>query len=444
MQKIWNFAKRLLPWVLIGLLVAAAIYLLQLLFGARPPNEFTIATGREDGAYYAFAKQYQARFAEEGYRLNIRPTSGLYEIVDLLNSGEADAGFIQSTDLSLVDVSGLSALANLYYEPVWVLYRQDLPEQPTTMAELEGLRIGIGEERSGTNEASTFLLDLSGINGQNSTFITAPSSEAAEQLKRGELDVMILLAGTASPLVEELLLTPGIDILPITRSDAYTSRYKEIFSVVLDEGVIDLDQNIPSEDKQLLAAKATLVTSNELHPDLARLLLIIATEIHGRGGILEDAGEFPAPIIAGIAMNKDAVRFLENGPTGLEEILPLWMASRLERVVLLLLPIMLILYPVISGAPAGLRYINHRRIRRRYVYLRELDQGYKRFDRGELDEAIANLESFQNDISDWRSVPKSMLDEYYNLRLHTSLTLERLNDRRSQLEEENQMPTINA
>lgn len=443
MGKTQNIVKKVIPWFLLAVLVVAAIYLLFHILGVRPPKEFTIATGREEGAYYAFAKQYQERFAEEGYRLNIRPTAGLYEIVDLLNSGEADAGFIQSTDLSLVDVGGLNALANLYYEPVWVFYRQDLPVQPATIAELEGLRIGMGEERSGTYEASTFLLDLNGINEQNSTFITAPSREAAEQLKRGELDSMIMVAGTASPLAAELLETPGIEILPVTRADAYTSLYKEIYSVVLDEGVINLDQNIPSEDKQLLAAKATLVASNEMHPDLARLLLIISTEIHGRGGILEDAGEFPAPVVAGISMNQDAVRYMENGSTGLEQIMPLWMASRLDRIVLLLLPILLVLYPLISGVPAGFRFVNKRRIRRRYVYLREIDQGYKTFDRDELDEAIANLEAFQNDISDWTSVPKSMLDEYYNLRLHTSLTLERLFEQRSQLEGENQIPTTN-
>lgn len=271
MQNVWDFIKPLLRWIALAILVIALIYLLVLILGIQPPKAFTIATGREDGAYYAFAVQYKERFAEEGYTLNIRSTAGSHETIDLLNAGEVDAGFIQNTAYEDRDVSQLSTLASIFYEPLWMFHRQGRPQAEERIPNSEGLRIGIGEVGSGTYSASTALLNAYDIDEENSTLVIAPSREAADLLKAGELDVMSLVAGASSPLVNEMLTTPGIDLLPFTRRKAYTSRLKNIFEVELAEGVIDLKQNIPPEDKKLLAATATLVANDELHPDLARL-----------------------------------------------------------------------------------------------------------------------------------------------------------------------------
>jgi TRAP transporter TAXI family solute receptor len=436
MRKVWDFISSFLRWIVLAIVVLFVIYLLIRLLGFQPPQEFTIATGREDGAYYAFAEQYQERFAEEGYTLNIRPTAGSHETIDLLNAGEVDAGFIQNTAYEDRDVSRLSTLASIFYEPLWIFHREGLPQAQERIPNLEGMRIGVGEVGSGTFSTATALLNLYGINAENSTLVVAPSSDAAEQLKAGELDVMFFVSGASSSLVSDMLTTPGIDLLRFTRRKAYTSRLKNIFEVELGEGVIDLAQNIPSEDKQLLAATATLVANDDLHPDLARLLLVIATEIHTPGGILEDAGEFPAPVYVGIPMNKDATIFLERGPTGLERVLPLWMASRLERIIFLLLPVALIMYPLLRGAPSILAYFYRYRVKRRYQYLRDVEEKYKSYDLDQLNKAIVALKGFQQDLHEKTLVPASKLDEYYELRMHTSLTLDRLQAQKAVLEAE--------
>ncbi len=82
---------------LIALAVVAVLAVLVRLLGWQPPSEFTIATGRQGGAYYAFAKQYQEEFAKQGVTLNIRETAGSLETLDLLRTGEVDAGFVQNT-----------------------------------------------------------------------------------------------------------------------------------------------------------------------------------------------------------------------------------------------------------------------------------------------------------------------------------------------------------
>jgi TRAP transporter TAXI family solute receptor len=444
MRTAWDITKLAVRWALLGVVVVSAIYLLIHILGIQPPKEFTIATGREGGAYFAFAEQYKMRLAEEGYTLHIRPTAGSHETLALLLAGEVDAGFVQSTAYTAYEsgeLAGLSTLASLYYEPLWIFYREDLSQPPTDMSELRGLRIGVGEQGSGTYTASTFLFLQNGVDVKNTTFVVGPSAEAATQLEVGELDAMAIVVGAESPLLQDLLTRPDLELLAIKRADAYTSRFKYIFTAVLYEGVIDLEKDIPAEDKQLVAARATLVANAGLHPDLARLLLIIATEIHSKGGILEQAGEFPAPVLAGIPMNPDAVRYMENGPTGLERVLPLWMASRLERIIFLLLPVALIAYPLFRGTPLALGFLNRYRLKRRYLYLRELDQKADTFSSQELDEAIARLQAFEQYISTRVNVPTSLLDDYYQLRLHTTFALERLNTLKQAMEDETQTQT---
>ena len=275
---------------------------------------------------------------------------------------------------------------------------------------------------------------MNGITAENSTLLTLSSAEAAQQLKDGDLDVAIFVSGASSPLIRDLALTPGIELLSFSTADAYASRFKNVTAIVLPAGVIDIAETVPAEDIRLIAARATLVASDKLHPDLARLLLIVAAEIHSEGGILEKSGQFPNAEHVEIPLNADAVRYLENGPTGLERYLPLWFASRLERLLFLLLPVALVLYPLLRGVPSLIAYFNHYRVKRRYQRLREIEKQYTGYNLEELDAAISDLEDFQRELNEQVNVPTTMLDELYDLRMHTRLTLDRLYAQRGMLE----------
>ncbi|MFL7869237.1 MAG: TAXI family TRAP transporter solute-binding subunit [Anaerolineales bacterium] len=434
MKRLWDFIAPFVRWIVLTVLVFVALAVMIRFLGIQPPKEFTLATGRQGGAYYAFAEQYRERFAEEGYTVNIRETAGSIETLELLNVGEVDVGFIQNVVYDDVRADPeLSTLASLFYEAMWVFYRNDLAARPHNVADLAGLRINVGEEGSATQTSSRAILALNGITQENSTLLTLSSAEAAQQLKDGGLDAAIFVAGASSPLVRDLALTPEIELLPFSTADAYASRYKNVTAVVLPAGVIDIAKTVPAEDIPLIAARATLVASDKLHPDLARLLLIIAAEIHSEGGILEKSGEFPNAEPVEIPLNADAVRYLENGPTGLERYLPLWLASRLERLLFLLLPVALILYPLLRGVPSLVAYFNQYRIKRRYQRLREIEKQYTGYNLEELDAAIADLESFQRELNEQVNVPTTMLDELYDLRMHTRLTLDRLYAQRNTL-----------
>ena len=69
--------------------------------GAPPPTAIRIATGAENGAYYAFAQRYARLLANDGISLEVVPTAGSAENFDLtprITSVEPDSRRGETTD----------------------------------------------------------------------------------------------------------------------------------------------------------------------------------------------------------------------------------------------------------------------------------------------------------------------------------------------------------
>lgn len=422
-------------YVLIVALIIGVLYAIIQVLSYPPPNEFTIATGREGSAYYNFATQYQEALAELGYTLNIRPTAGSVETVDLLVKGEVDAGFVEGVVSESTDTSEIESLASLFYVPLWLFYRSDQLDFAPNATVLSGAKIAVGEEGSGTNPSARFILSENGITDENSTFLNMPDREAAEKLLAGEIDAMLMLASPESDVVTELLTHPEIEVLNNQRSLAYESRYNDVTMLTLGEGAIDLAQNVPSEDKNLIATVGTLVANKDLHPDLARLLLIIAADVHKEGGIFEDRDEFPSAKLVTIPLNKDAENYMANGPTGLDQYMPLWVASRIERILFILIPALILFYPFFRGTPLVFTFYFRYRIYRWYQYVREVELGIDEYDLDALNGKIAELNDLQKELTQGMRVPIMYLQDFYNLRLHINLVIGRLNRKKEMLEQ---------
>lgn len=430
-QKLWRFTL----WTLIAALIVGGVYAVFKVLSYPPPHEFTIATGREGSDSYNFAILYQERLAELDYTLNIRPTAGSDETLALLAEGEVDTGFVEGVVSASDDTSGLESLASLFYIPLWAFYRSDLIDLASNVRDLEGATIAIGEIGSGTNRSGRFILKENGITEDNATLLSIADQEAARRLMAGEIDVMIMLASPKSDVVAQLLQETNIDILNNRRSLAYESRYNNITILTLGEGAIDLARNIPSEDKELLATVGTLVANKNLHPDLARLLLIVAAGVHKEGGLFEDRGEFPSAKLVSIPLDKDAENFLENGSTGLDQYMPLWVASRIERILFIAIPVLILFYPFFRGTPLVFAFFFRYRIYRWYHYVRKIELGIDEYDLDTIDFKIVELNTLQKELTQGMRVPVMYLQDFYNLRLHINLVIGRLNRQKELLQQ---------
>ncbi len=126
-------------------------------------------------------------------------------------------------------------------------------------------------------------------------------------------------------------------------------------------GSFDLGANIPAAPLTLLAPTVELVARAGLHPALSDLLIETASEVHGRGGLLHRAGEFPAPLDHEYPISGDAARFYKSGKSLSYRYLPFWLASLVDRVAVVLIPALIVLVPALRLIPGVYAW----RIRRR-------------------------------------------------------------------------------
>ena len=388
-----------------------------------PPRHLVITTGREDGAYYTFAKRYQEIFARNGIDLEIRASTGSLENMRRLQEGEAEIAFIQGGDYVGVN-EGLSSLGSVFYEPVWVFVRgRHLPDRLT---ELEGWRIGIGQEGSGVRALASRLLEANEVSMARRRVISLGGLEAAAALQQGKLDALFVIAAPEAPIVQVLLRSPGIQVMSFAQAEAYRRQFPYLSRLTLPEGGVDLVRNYPPRDTQLLATTANLVVRDDLHPALVTLMLNAAREVHGGSGFFQAAGEFPAYKDSSFPIAEGAARFYQSGPPFLQRYLPFWLAVLVDRFLVLALPLFALLLPLLRLAPALYSWRIRSRICRCYGELKFLENDIRRHyaDPAGMPGGSADFRRRLDEIetvADGLSIPLAFTDLLYTLREHINL-----------------------
>ena len=83
----------------------------------------------------------------------------------------------------------------------------------------------------------------------------------------------------------------------------------------------------------------------DLHPALSDLLISAAREIHGGPGLFATPGEYPAPLARDFPISADAERYYKSGEQFLYKRLPFWLASLVDRLLVVLLPLLVVIVP---------------------------------------------------------------------------------------------------
>jgi len=340
-------------------------------------------------------------------------------------------GFVQGGTAHAVDTSGLTALGGVFDEPVWVFHRRAV--RVTDLSDLKGRRVAVGEPASGTRLLALQLLNDTGVTAANSTLRELPSDAVEAALLGDAVDAAFVVASPRAPLVHRLLAAPDLTLMSERRHLAYRTRHAFLTSVPIGEGVIDMARNIPPEDKVLLAARASLVVRDGIHPDLVRLLLFAADQVHRTTNAMEQAGRFPSESFVDLPLNDQAVRYLRTGPSWLERTFPFWVAGLLDRLVLIALPVVTLLFPLFGWIVPMLERQRRVRIARWYGALRAAEHRCADADAAVLETEIARVRDIRRHVSELRDTPVLHLGELYHLRMHIDRALEHLERRRAAL-----------
>jgi TRAP-type uncharacterized transport system substrate-binding protein len=386
-----------------------------------PPRRLVMTTGAPGGTYAAVGERYRQVLAREHISVELRSSSGSVENLRRLQdrSMPVDVGFVQGGIAGPDTSGGLVSLGGIFYTPSWVFYRG--PAVLDDLSQLAGMRIAIGPEGSGSQKFALDLLRATGAAGPSTALVELAGRAAAEALQRDEIDAVIVFGSPEGTSVSQLLRAPGIRLMSFTQADAYARLFPALSHVVLPKGALDLAKRLPRVDVHLLAPTTNLVVRDTVHPAVAYLLLDAAVEIHGGEGLLHDAGEFPAPKTQDLRLSEDARRFYKTGRPFLWNYLPFWVATFVDRMALLFIPLLALMIPLIGMSPWIYTWRNRARIYRSYGELKTLEARMAAEPKpARAAEYEATLDRIEASLLQVR-VPLAFANEVYTLREHIAM-----------------------
>jgi hypothetical protein len=410
----------------------ALVVVLTLAFAVRlmhtaPPGRIRFISGSEGSSYRTLADRYKKIIESHGVKVDVIPSEGAFDNLERLAGpkSDVDVGFVQGGLTDGVDISGLVSLGTVFTQPVMVYYR--LPEPIDRLTELRGKRIAIGAEGSGTHALALKLLKANDMDDKTTILVPVHGEDAARALVDGKVDAAFLMGDSATPqIMHGLRDAPGVRLMSFRQAEGYVRRLKFLSHLTLPEGAMDLGKDYPSETVALVGPTVELVAHHDLHPALSDLLISAAREIHSGPGMYRAAGEYPAPLEHDFPISNDAIRYYKSGGQLLYKVLPFWLASFVDRILVVVLPLLVIVVPATRAAPALYRWRVRSRIYRWYGALMAIEHDMMAAHSAEEKAPIARkLDDIETAVNDLKT-PLSFADQLYVLRNHVAMVRSRL------------------
>jgi TRAP-type uncharacterized transport system substrate-binding protein len=409
---------------------AAAGWMLLTSKSIFPPQTLVIATGPEGSAEQEFGARYRAVLARAGVKVELLPTAGAVENLAWLRDPRSgvSVAFVEAGITGPEESPGLVSLGTISFNPLWFFFRgQPDDTGPRT---LEGRRISIGPEGSGTRGLALRLLALNGVDEKSFEPFAFGPERAAEALLRGEIEAAVMLTSGWSPVVRRLAAADGIVLMTYPRADAYVALFPHLTKLVLPAGVIDLASNVPPADVTLLAVQGSLAVREGLHPALQYLLLDAAAEIHGGPGVFQKAGRFPAPEAIDLPLSSQAQQYHKSGRPYLSRHLPFWLSDVVERVLILLVPLFAVVFPLVRYVPMIYGGVIERRVFGLYRELKAIERKMETLGPGEGADAYAAALDALAKRANRFWVPISFAQRLFILKTHIAAAREQVEKRR--------------
>ena len=413
-QKILHWAWPVAALTLVALLGA---WFLQ----STIPRRIVLASGLKDGMYHEYAQRYKEILARDGVTVEERLTGGADENEQLLHDPKSgvDVAFMHGGVVRPVERGNLVMLMALYYEPLWIFYRD--PATLTQLDELRYKRVAVGTPGSGVRAFVEPLLAANGITGFNSKLVPLVNLEALRALQKGEIDAALLVGPAQLPAVWQALHDPSLKLMSLERADAYPRIFSHITKLTLPAGAIDLALHIPEREVKLIGTRAMLIARDGLPPAIINLLLEAGRELHSGQGFFEADDEFPSTASVDLPVSTDANRHHRFGPSLLHRYLPFFVATYVERLIILLVPLLVVLVPLFNFLPQILRWRVRSRVYRWYGELTLLEREVAtRTGTLPIDQWLADLDRIESAAARIKT-PASYASEAYTLREHIGL-----------------------
>jgi TRAP transporter TAXI family solute receptor len=253
-----------------GTLLSAAMLASPAL--AQDKEQFiTIGTGGQTGVYYVVGQsicRLVNRLEDANIKCNAPSTGGSVANINGIKSGELDMGVAQS-DVQYQAYNGtgnfegdaftdLRAVFRVHGEPLTLLARAD--SGITTLDDLVGKRVNIGNPGSGQRNTMQVVMDAKGWT--EDSFSLASQLGAAEQasaLGDNNIDAMVYVVGHPNGSIQEATTTVDARLIPLNDEDVkgIVAEYPYYSASVIPGGLYKGND----EDVETFGVAATFVTT---------------------------------------------------------------------------------------------------------------------------------------------------------------------------------------
>ena len=400
-----------------------------------PPNRMSIAAATKGSPYYALAERYKAYLAKNGVTLDIRETGGSFDNLKMLGDPGfgVGLGFLQGGIVNEKNTQGLRSLGRVMYEPLWIFANVDAKVE--RIADLAGKRVLVGPAGGGTNNLAVRMLAANDVTGENAKLVNMELPDYVDELESGRAEAGFLVLAAGAKTIQRLFNSPHVKLVNLAQAEAYSQRFPFLSPLILKQGLVNFAKNLPPTDTALVATRTALVVRDDLHPALANLMTQAMIAVHnepdvngkGEAAIFARAGEFPMAADPELELSEQARRVYRSGPPFLQRYLPFGIATLLDRLAVLALPLLGILLPVVRFAPMLYTWQVRQRLLYWYKELKKVERGV------DLHTSLEEVAAKQAQVEDIEEavnripIPLAFTNQLYDLRAHIDVVRRRLN-----------------
>lgn len=277
-----------------ALTVIFAVALLSLLVIAVVKSsrkvELRLSSGQPGGQYIPVAESIARLVAQEApeIELELLESDGSAQNASRLAKSECQLAILQN------DTPGndsIRSLVPLQTGALHFLARKDA--NISSLGELEGKKVGVGLETSGSHRLVTELLKHFEVDTSKVDLRPLPIRDACTQLTERDLDAILMVIGMKTDAIEQVIATGEVDFVPIGRHAGpgsviegfrLTNPFVEPwliprYSYAMPHG--DLP-GVPSEAIPTLSVRSVLVARRDVPNPVARKITRVVIENRNR------------------------------------------------------------------------------------------------------------------------------------------------------------------
>jgi hypothetical protein len=232
------------------------------------------------GSYYATVEKIGAEVARRHGRVHNLTSAGSVENIERLIAGAKNCKVhfsLVQDGITYPEGHKLELIGRLPRPETLVILGRNVA-RIRTLADLKGLRIGIGPVGSGTEHMMRRVLAL--LDGVGLIALPLPIDQQLAMVERGELDLAAMVLDDEGKLLANAVTQRNLDILQLPDVESLARHLHFARVGVIAAGQMDYVRKLPRKDKKVLQLDALIISNGCASDGVTQGFMAAVTEVY--------------------------------------------------------------------------------------------------------------------------------------------------------------------